>query len=151
MYSLRPEQEPIFVFCVDASARALETGFTLACLSAVEAAVQENAVPGGDRARVGVMTFDGSLHAYTFDEEGAVSQMAVAIDTEVRLILRRRFGNDEICVLYSMGIQRLSFSGRERSSECEVEFGGLFLYGVTQQGNSQCLRVICMGVKDSHI
>lgn len=121
MYSLRPEQEPIFVFCVDASARALESGFTLASLSAVEAAVQENAVPGGDRARVGVMTFDGSLHVYTFDEEGAVSQMAVGIDTEVRLILNRCSGKGwNIYVFYSINIQRLSYSGSEGFSELVV-------------------------------
>lgn len=82
VYCLRPEQQPIFVFCLDASPRALETGFTAACLSAVEAAL--DAVPGGDRARVGLMTFDKSLQVYRFDEEGSVSQMVVAPDTEVR-------------------------------------------------------------------
>lgn len=78
---MRPEQQPIFVFCVDVSPRALETGFTAACLAAVEASL--DAVPGGERARVGVMTFDKCLQVYRFDEEGSVSQMAVAADTEV--------------------------------------------------------------------
>lgn len=81
MYCLRPEQQPIFIFCVDVSPRALETGFTAACLAAVEASL--DAVPGGERARVGVMTFDKCLQVYRFDEEGNVSQMVVAADTEV--------------------------------------------------------------------
>lgn len=78
---MRPEQQPIFVFCVDVSPRALETGFTAACLSAIEASL--DSVPGDERARVGLMTFDRSLHVYRFDEEGSVSQMVVAADTEV--------------------------------------------------------------------
>lgn len=81
VYCLRPEQQPIFVFCVDVSPRALETGFTAACLAAVEESL--DTVPGGGRARVGVMTFDKCLQVYRFDEEGNVSQMAVAADTEV--------------------------------------------------------------------
>eukprot|EP00752_Nemacystus_decipiens_P016511 g14759.t1 len=80
VYCLRPEQQPIFVFCVDVSSRALETGFTAACLAAVEESL--DTVPGGERARVGVMTFDKCLHVYRFNEEGEVSQMAVAPDTE---------------------------------------------------------------------
>lgn len=118
------------MFCVDASARALESGFTLASLSAVEAAVQENAVPGGDRARVGVMTFDGSLHAYTFDEEGAVSHMAVAIDTEVRLALNRRFVNDEMC-MYSIPSASRGFHIKGVSLELEVS---LFYVGLLSRG-----------------
>lgn len=82
MYSLRPEQQPIFVFCVDVSPRALATGFTAACLSAVRASLEF--VPGGERARVGLMTFDRCLQVYRFDEEGTILQMAVAADTEVR-------------------------------------------------------------------
>lgn len=81
VYCLRPEQQPIFVFCVDVSPRALETGFTAACLAAVEESL--DSVPGGERARVGVMTFDKCIHVYRFNEEGEVSQMAVAPDTEV--------------------------------------------------------------------
>ncbi|CAM9100724.1 unnamed protein product [Ectocarpus fasciculatus] len=80
VYCLRPEQQPIFVFCVDVSPRALETGFSAACLAAIEASL--DSVPGGERARVGVMTFDKCLQVYRVDEEGNVSQMAVAPDTE---------------------------------------------------------------------
>ncbi|CAN0416662.1 unnamed protein product, partial [Hapterophycus canaliculatus] len=80
VYCLRAEQQPVFVFCVDVSPRALETGFTAACLAAVEASL--DAVPGGDRARVGLMTFDKCLQVYRTDEEGNVSQMVVAPDTE---------------------------------------------------------------------
>ncbi|CAN0541114.1 unnamed protein product, partial [Ectocarpus sp. 8 AP-2014] len=75
VYSLRPEQQPIFVFCVDVSPRALETGFSAACLAAIEASL--DSVPGGERARVGVITFDKCLQVYRVDEEGNVSQMAV--------------------------------------------------------------------------
>lgn len=85
---MRPEQQPIFVFCVDVSPRALETGFTAACLAAVEASL--DTVPGGERARVGVMTFDKCLQVYRFDEDGNVSQMAVAADTEVGGVVDRR-------------------------------------------------------------
>lgn len=85
VYCLRPEQQPIFVFCVDVSPRALETGFTAACLSAVETAL--GAVPGGERARVGLMTFDRCIHVYRFDDEGRVSQMVVAADAEVLLLV----------------------------------------------------------------
>lgn len=103
MYCLRPEQQPIFVFCVDVSPRALETGFTAACFAAVEASL--NAVPGGERARVGVMTFDKRLQVYRFDEEGNVSQMAVAADTEVRGARVRPSGGVQagsVCVCFKM-------------------------------------------------
>ncbi|CAM9491086.1 unnamed protein product, partial [Sphacelaria rigidula] len=82
VYCLRPEQQPIFVFCVDVSPRALETGFSQACFQAVGAAL--DVVPGGELARVGLITFDASLQVYRFDEEGAVSQIVVAADTEGR-------------------------------------------------------------------
>lgn len=74
------------MFCVDISPRALETGFAEACFKAVEAAL--DAVPGGERARVGLMTFDRSLNVYRFDSEGAVSQTVVAVDTEVRRVMQ---------------------------------------------------------------
>lgn len=70
------------MFCVDVSPRALETGFAVACFQAVSAAL--DVVPGADRARVGFMTFNSSLQVYRFDDEGTVSQIVVAADTEVR-------------------------------------------------------------------
>lgn len=87
------------MFCVDVSPRALETGFTAACLAAVEESL--DTVPGGERARVGVMTFDKCLQVYRFDEEGNVSQMAVAADTEVGGVESSRGMASTICILPS--------------------------------------------------
>lgn len=110
MYCLRPEQQPIFVFCVDVSPRALETGFTAACLAAVEASL--DAVPGGDRARVGVMTFDKCLQVYRSDEEGTVSQMVVAPDTEVCGLWDTRAGERGGWVIHQEGFRRGEGAGR---------------------------------------
>ncbi|CAM9362446.1 unnamed protein product [Phaeothamnion confervicola] len=75
-YSVRPLQEPVFVFVVDASAAALESGFTTACLGAVDAAL--DALPGGDRVRAGVVTFDASLHFYWDPKRGTGTTAAAA-------------------------------------------------------------------------
>lgn len=108
VYCLRPEQQPIFVFCVDVSPRALETGFTAACLAAVEESL--DSVPGGECARVGVMTFDKCIHVYRFNEDGDVSQMAVAPDTEVGFV----FGDG---VLYDTSLFTLRCSMEGPRSE----------------------------------
>jgi protein transport protein SEC24 len=76
-YCVRPLQAPIFVFCIDVSAAAMQSGLTAACLNAVEAVI--DAVPGGNRACIGIMTFDKRLQFYHFDNGPHVS---IAVDVE---------------------------------------------------------------------
>ncbi|CAM9727021.1 unnamed protein product, partial [Discosporangium mesarthrocarpum] len=80
-YCVRPLQEPVFVFCVDLSLPSLRTGFAVACLRAVEAALEAVPVTWGNRMRVGLMTFDSTMHFYRF-RDGELLDMVVAVDAE---------------------------------------------------------------------
>lgn len=62
-YCVRPLQEPIYVFAVDVSEQALQTGFTHAALRGVRQAL--NHLPGGERVRVGILTFGSHVNFYT--------------------------------------------------------------------------------------
>lgn len=63
----RPPQPPVFMFMFDVSAGAVESGYLQESVTSVKEALQSGAIPGGDRAQVGVMTFDQSLHYYNLD------------------------------------------------------------------------------------
>lgn len=66
-YCVRPLQEPIYVFAIDVSEHALQTGFTHTALRALRQAL--NYLPGGARAKVGILTFASHVNFYTVSHE----------------------------------------------------------------------------------
>jgi len=66
-YCIRPIQEPIFLFAVDATEHSISTGFMQAALDAVLAGLSK--LPGGTRTRVGLFTFSHTLHFYRLHKD----------------------------------------------------------------------------------
>lgn len=54
-YSVRPLQQPIYVFAVDVSPLAVSSGMMRAALDTIAAGLDY--LPGGDKVRVGIVTF----------------------------------------------------------------------------------------------
>ncbi|CAM9553293.1 unnamed protein product [Chrysoparadoxa australica] len=80
-YSIRPLQEPIYVFLIDVSPSSRESGFAAACLAAISEAL--DMLPGGERARAGVVTFDSTVHFYPRRGGGSEDvEMVVAADID---------------------------------------------------------------------
>jgi len=63
-YCVRPPQTPIYVFCLDVSPNAVEAGLTEATLQALKEGVREGVLPGGEKARVGLVTFASKVQFY---------------------------------------------------------------------------------------
>jgi len=68
-YIVRPPQEPIFLFAVDVSSVAIQTGTSKALLSSLLRLVQEhigggNKILGESRARVGILTYAETVQFY---------------------------------------------------------------------------------------
>jgi protein transport protein SEC24 len=66
-YCSRPEQEPIYVFAIDISLSAVNSGFTSASIRAVQQCLQS--LPGGSLARAGIVTFHMHVHFYQVRED----------------------------------------------------------------------------------
>ncbi|KAH7387746.1 hypothetical protein KP509_16G039000 [Ceratopteris richardii] len=74
-FMVRPPMMPIFFFLVDVSMNAVATGATAAACSAVQRALGElNHIP---RARVGIATFDNTLHFYSFNQAQQPTMLVV--------------------------------------------------------------------------
>lgn len=79
-YCQRPPQEPIFVFALDVSPRALATGFTSAGIQAIRTTMSD--LPGGADTRVGILTFDSHVHFYVIRRYAKEKLKLMAIDPE---------------------------------------------------------------------
>lgn len=65
-YCLRPLQQPLYVFAIDVSRRAVQSGSFVASLRAVHSALDQ--LPGGAAARAGIFTFSDQIHFYSVRE-----------------------------------------------------------------------------------
>lgn len=74
-YMVRPPMAPAFVFCVETTHLAVSTGATAAVCSSLARTLA--AIPGDDRTRVALITFDGSLHFYNLRTASGQPQMCV--------------------------------------------------------------------------
>ena len=63
-YCVRPPQTPIYVFCLDVSPNAVEAGLTEATLQALKEGVRGGVLPGGEKARMGLVTFASKVQFY---------------------------------------------------------------------------------------
>ncbi|GFY70829.1 protein transport protein Sec24B [Trichonephila inaurata madagascariensis] len=79
-YMLRPPQPAVYLFLLDVSHGAVETGYLQTfCKVMLE---NLNELPGDSRMRIGFITFDGSIHFYNLGEGLNQPHMLVVSDIE---------------------------------------------------------------------
>ncbi|KAL3042568.1 hypothetical protein OYC64_020491 [Pagothenia borchgrevinki] len=79
-YMLRPPQPAAYLFVLDVSHNAVETGYlNVFCQSMLE---NINALPGDSRTKVGFITFDSTIHFYNLQEGLSQPQMLIVSDIE---------------------------------------------------------------------
>ncbi|XP_048826260.1 protein transport protein Sec24B isoform X5 [Brienomyrus brachyistius] len=79
-YMLRPPQPAVYLFVLDVSHSAVETGYlTIFCQSLLD---NLDKLPGDTRTRVGFVTFDSTIHFYNLQEGLSQPQMLVVSDIE---------------------------------------------------------------------
>jgi len=81
-YMVRPPQPPVFMFVIDVSYTAVVTGMLDCVVSTIKDAIQEKKLPGGQRAQMGIITFDTALHFYNLNSNLPQPQMLVVSDLE---------------------------------------------------------------------
>ncbi|KAG8200765.1 hypothetical protein JTE90_006348 [Oedothorax gibbosus] len=79
-YMLRPPQPAVYLFLLDVSHGAIETGY-LRTFCQVLLENLDN-LPGDSRTRVGFITFDGSIHFYNLGEGLSQPHMLIVSDIE---------------------------------------------------------------------
>ncbi|KAA8586651.1 hypothetical protein FQN60_000487 [Etheostoma spectabile] len=79
-YMLRPPQPAVYLFILDVSHNAVETGYLhVFCQSLLD---NINALPGDSRTKVGFITFDSTIHFYNLQEGLSQPQMLIVSDIE---------------------------------------------------------------------
>ncbi|TMS14558.1 Protein transport protein Sec24A [Larimichthys crocea] len=79
-YMLRPPQPAVYLFVLDVSHNAVETGYLkVFCQSLLD---NINALPGDSRTKVGFITFDSTIHFYNLQEGLSQPQMLIVSDIE---------------------------------------------------------------------
>uniref|UniRef100_A0A146V1D4 SEC24 family, member A n=1 Tax=Fundulus heteroclitus TaxID=8078 RepID=A0A146V1D4_FUNHE len=79
-YMLRPPQPAVYLFVLDVSHNAVETGYlSVFCQSLLD---NINALPGDSRTKVGFITFDSTIHFYNLQEGLSQPQMLIVSDIE---------------------------------------------------------------------
>jgi protein transport protein SEC24 len=81
-YMVRPPQPPAFLFLIDVTAGAVNSGMVDIVSSTIRDLIAERKLPGGDRCLVGIMTFDTSIHFYNLKSTLKNPQMIVVNDFE---------------------------------------------------------------------
>lgn len=77
-YMVRAPQPPCYVFVVDVSYAAVSSGAVAAVSQALTRALAE--LDSQARCNVAVITFDDSVHCYTFKADGSSAEMHVMLD-----------------------------------------------------------------------
>ncbi|XP_054611063.1 protein transport protein Sec24A isoform X2 [Dunckerocampus dactyliophorus] len=79
-YMLRPPQPAVYLFVLDVSHNAVETGYLkVFCQSVLD---NINALPGDSRTKIGFITFDSTIHFYNLQEGLSQPQMLIVSDIE---------------------------------------------------------------------
>ncbi|XP_037543760.1 protein transport protein Sec24A [Nematolebias whitei] len=79
-YMLRPPQPAVYLFVLDVSHNAVETGYLKEfCQSVLD---NIHSLPGDSRTKVGFITFDSTIHFYNLQEGLSQPQMLIVSDIE---------------------------------------------------------------------
>ena len=76
----RPPMPPTFIFLFDVSQPAVESGYLGMATQALKGIIEEDALPGGDRARVCFMAFDKNLHFFNLRSTMKQPQILTIMD-----------------------------------------------------------------------
>uniref|UniRef100_H3DF95 SEC24 homolog A, COPII coat complex component n=1 Tax=Tetraodon nigroviridis TaxID=99883 RepID=H3DF95_TETNG len=79
-YMLRPPQPAVYLFILDVSHNAVETGYlNVFCQSLLD---NLSRLPGDSRTKIGFITFDSTIHFYNLQEGLSQPQMLIVSDIE---------------------------------------------------------------------
>ncbi|EKX31688.1 secretory protein Sec24A [Guillardia theta CCMP2712] len=79
-YMVRPPQPPTYVFCIDVSARSVQSGLLTEVANTILANLDK--LPGGSRTQIGFVTFDSSFHFYCLKSSLQEPQMLCVADLD---------------------------------------------------------------------
>lgn len=80
-YMVRPPMPPTYFFALDVSAQAVSSGFLQTTIDTIKDTL--DTLPGGERARVGFLTYDSTLHFYALKPgPAAAPQMMVVAELD---------------------------------------------------------------------
>lgn len=63
-YMNRPPMPPTYVFVLDVSKPAIDTGYLSTCVQTIKSVIENQLLPGGERALISFVTYDSSVHFY---------------------------------------------------------------------------------------
>lgn len=78
----RPPMPPTYVFVMDVSKPAIDSGYLQICTSTIKNVIENFLLPGGMRTRVMFLTYDSSVHFYNLRPTLKQPQMFVVSDVE---------------------------------------------------------------------
>ncbi|KAG9339795.1 hypothetical protein JZ751_022461 [Albula glossodonta] len=79
-YMLRPPQPAVYLFVLDVSHNAMETGYLeVVCQSLLD---NLSSLPGDTRTKIGFITFDSTIHFYNLQEGLSQPQMLIVSDID---------------------------------------------------------------------
>jgi protein transport protein SEC24 len=78
----RPPMPPTYIFVLDVSKPAIDTGYLSSCVATIKNVIETSLLPGGERARVGFVTYDSSVHFYNLRPTLKQPQMFVVTDID---------------------------------------------------------------------
>ena len=81
-YMNRPPMPPTFIFVMDVSKPAIDTGYLNICVNTLKNVIENMLLPGGTRTRVLFITYDSCVHFYNLRPTLKQPQMFVVSDVE---------------------------------------------------------------------
>ena len=63
-YMNRPPMPPTYVFVLDVFKPAIDTGYLALAASTIKSVIESKLLPGGERTKIGFITYDSSVHFY---------------------------------------------------------------------------------------
>ncbi len=79
-YMNRPPIPPTFIFVMDVSKAAIDSGYLQICVSTIKSVIEGQLLPGGERTRVAFITYDNSIQFYNLRPTLKQPQMFVISD-----------------------------------------------------------------------
>lgn len=76
-YMVRPPMPPVFFFVIDVSLAAVNSGMVATAAAAIKSCLDR--LPGGERTRIGFLTYDNHLHFYSLKASLTQPQMMVRV------------------------------------------------------------------------
>jgi len=63
-YMNRPPMPPTYVFVLDVSKPAIDSGYLGTAVATIKSVIENQLLPGSERARISFVTYDSSVHFY---------------------------------------------------------------------------------------